>query len=211
MPKPFYLYCLNFPNGKKYVGITINPTGRLNRHRFVAAHGIKSVVCAAIRKYGLPQMQILCIGNEDYILALEIKAIAHFQTRNRALGYNVSLGGTHSPMPDEVRAKIAASQRGKAVSMETRAKLSAARKGRLHSSEWSAKIGAAHKGKLVSSETRARMTASHLARHKTRPVSAETRAKLSAAWNRRRIRTDSGSGPMASSLGIMRPRAARGA
>jgi hypothetical protein len=182
---PFQLYCLDFPNGKKYIGQSERPLRRLAQHKLVARRGSRFPVHAAIRRYGNPLLHVLCIGERDYIAALEIKAIEAFKTRDRRrFGYNVSLGGDISPaVTPEARAKISAALTGRAKSLEERARLSAAAKAQPRppcSPETRAKIGAANKARLrppLSIEHRANLSAAGTGK----PCSTETRAKLSAA------------------------------
>jgi DNA mismatch endonuclease, patch repair protein len=70
----------------------------------------------------------------------------------------------------EVRAKIAASSRGKRLSAESREK-----------------VGAANRGKCVSVETRAKQSAAQTKRFTSTKMSAKTRAKLSIAHKGKRL------------------------
>jgi len=185
MPTPVYLYCLDFPNGKKYVGLTQRPARRFRDHRGSAAKG-NNPVQKAIRKYGMPPLRVLCAGTKEYIADLEIKAIAAFQTRNADFGYNVSLGGDLSPsLVPEVAAKISSAQRNSARNLAHLAKLSAANKGQKRpplSPEHRAKLGAASRGRKcgpMSPEQRAKISSGQKGR-KLGPMSPERRAKLSA-------------------------------
>jgi group I intron endonuclease len=195
-----YLYCLTFSNGKKYIGLTNNPQKRLQYH-LKAKNGCP-LVQAAIKKYGSPRFDILCIGSRDYIRELEGKAIAAFQLQKSKFGYNIHDGGLASPSAAPgVGAKISASLKGRPVSTETRAKIAAALTGNVISTEQRSKISAALKGRSpavndrpVSLATRAKLSAvrkghpvsektraAASATHKGKVVSAETRAKQAAA------------------------------
>jgi group I intron endonuclease len=185
-----YLYCLNFPNGKLYIGISNNPVRRLVEHIGAAKRQEPHLVYAAIRKYGTPQLQILCAGHKDYILALEITAIECFQTRDNTIGYNIARGGnagTPGPQSTEHRAKIGVARLGKSHSEETRAKMSAALLGRAHSAQHRANIGAAQIGKTLSAEHRANISAARLGKPR-KPFSEEHRAKLSAAVTKHHLK-----------------------
>lgn len=163
MTKRFYLYCLDFPNGKKYIGLTGNLSIRFKRHRQDAKYGSKLLVHAAMRKYGFPPYRILCIGDRDYIVPLEIVAIRQFCTRAAEHGYNISLGGDLPPtMLPEIAARAAAKRRGSKRSAETRARMSAAGIGRPISAKTRAIFEEANKhrnGRKHTSETRAKMSA----------------------------------------------------
>jgi hypothetical protein len=187
--KVCYLYCLNFPNGKKYIGQSVNPRARFNQHGTQAKRGGQFRINRAIRKHGLPKQRLLCIGTEEYISALEITTIAAYRTRDYEFGYNMSYGGDISPnrgktLPAEWRANISAGGKGRLVSDETRTKCSAARKGipqpknrHPKSAQMRTRLSAARTGVLWSEEAKAKMSASA----KRRKASPETRAKLSAA------------------------------
>src|ERR1700724_3850930 len=101
------LYKLRFPNGKRYLGITYSMPIRWQGH-CRAARYVKTPLYNAFRKYGADSItyRVLAMGDRDYIVALEIAAIAKFNTRDPRIGYNVALGGQLSPMLSPVvRAK----------------------------------------------------------------------------------------------------------
>jgi hypothetical protein len=118
----------------------------------------------AIRKYGLPQLQVLCLGEKTYISELEIKAVESYQTCDRRFGYNLSLGGTLGPnlagrlLSEEHKNKISQSLRGRQCSLETREKLSQSLRGRIFSEEHRKNIGCASRGRYPSLETRLKMS-----------------------------------------------------
>ena len=186
MPAVYYLYCLDFPNGKKYIGLSVNPDRRFRDHcRQATSERGRNPVHAAIRKHGLPRLHTLCMGDKAYIAELEIKTIAAFQTRDDRFGYNVCLGGELSPsVTPEVAAKISAAQKS-ARNLAHLAQLSAANKGQKRgplSAETRAKLSAAGRGKTrgpMSLEQRAQMSAARKGR-KIGPMPLERRAKLSA-------------------------------
>jgi len=110
----YYLYVLEFPNNKEYVGISNNASQRLKRHIIKYNSGSSLPVHRAIRKYGADNIKqrILCIGDREYIADLEVAMISAKKTRNRLFGYNVSLGGDISPMHDpEVAARVSKTKR----------------------------------------------------------------------------------------------------
>ena len=94
--KPYYLYKIeNKVNGKLYIGITKEPNKRKARHFSKTGHSAFSIVRKAMDKYGKDSFnfEVICIGEKDYILDLEIKAIAAYQTQNKKFGYNIKPGG----------------------------------------------------------------------------------------------------------------------
>ena len=94
--KPYYLYkIVNKVNGKLYIGITKDPAKRKARHFSKTGHSAFSIVRTAIDKYGKENFsfEVICIGEKDYILYLEIKAITAYKTQDKKFGYNVKPGG----------------------------------------------------------------------------------------------------------------------
>ena len=90
--QPYYLYkIVNTVNHKIYIGVTKHPSRRWSGH----IH--KSSKCPklrnAIKKYGKDKfsMQILCIGEKEYILDLEEKLIKSYNSVED--GYNIHRGG----------------------------------------------------------------------------------------------------------------------
>jgi hypothetical protein len=191
--KVYYLYSINFPNEKKYFGISMLPTRRWKQHLDDSKNNSNLSVHAALRKYKDASFTILVKGEEAYICALEIAAIEKFQTRNPKFGYNIAAGGQISPMLDDrVRAKVSAALVGKPGqprSLETREKMRITRS----TPEARAKNSAAQLGKKrgprtiehrknlslshSTPEARARNRAVHLGRI----VTLEARAKMRAA------------------------------
>ena len=94
----YYLYQIEFPNSKRYIGITNHPVNRYSAHKRNARVGKKTPLCAAIRKYGAGEFKVLVTGDKNYILDLEIKAIALYGTQDRKNGYKVARGGENSPV-----------------------------------------------------------------------------------------------------------------
>ena len=94
--KECYLYkIVNQVNGKMYVGITSNPRSRKQRHFSKTGHSAFSIIRVAMDKYGREvfSFEIICIGTKEYILDLEIKAIALYRTCEKKFGYNIKPGG----------------------------------------------------------------------------------------------------------------------
>lgn len=99
MTRTYYLYSIDFPNGKRYIGITDNLVRRLAGYKTNSKSGsTKQKVFNAIRKYGITELKVLVIGTKEYILELERKAIALFRARENEFGYNQALGGEMSPV-----------------------------------------------------------------------------------------------------------------
>lgn len=94
--KKFYLYKItNQVNGKLYIGITSNPENRKKAHFSEKPKTNFTIVQLAMNKHGRENFtfEIICIGEKDYILDLEVKAIALYRTREKEFGYNIKPGG----------------------------------------------------------------------------------------------------------------------
>lgn len=94
--KPFYLYKVtNLENGKLYIGVTKNFETRKKQH-INSRKSQRSLLNKAILKYGVDKFlfEVICIGSEDYIYDLEVKAIISYNS-NASIGhgYNISAGG----------------------------------------------------------------------------------------------------------------------
>lgn len=129
------LYKLTFPNGKQYIGISVNGA----RARFLAhcsaSSRYKHIVYAAWRKHGKPKLTVLAVIENSMLNELERRAIASYGTFAPG-GYNITAGGggisgfVHST---DTKDKISASQKGisrKNHTAETKAMMSASHKGK---------------------------------------------------------------------------------
>jgi len=169
-----YLYRLDFASGKRYIGITNEPTAkrRFLTHRGSAKAGSGLAVHRAWRKYGEPRMKVLAIATGEFLLELERRAVAAFRTSDRD-GYNLTPGGDFNPATTpEARAKMSLARRGRPLSPETRAKMSA----RVFTAEHRANIAKAKTGSKHSPETIAKLTG--------RTRSPEHCARISASKRR---------------------------
>lgn len=175
-----WLYCLTFPNGKQYVGLTTcSPARRFGRHKAAAANPEnKSRLYQAWRKHGAPSLQVLVeLPNNDLATA-EREYIAAMNTRIPH-GYNQSEGGEGAfgvAVSEETRRKISEAQKGKVMSEASRQRMADAKRGRKQSETHRAAISAALKGKPKAPEAMAKTHAANVGR----VHSAETRAKISA-------------------------------
>jgi group I intron endonuclease len=233
------IYCFYNPaTGKSYIGMTTNEPQRHFAHYRRFLQGARTnKLYNSMRKYGWDafEYRILAVkpegASDQWLVNAERLAIAMYDSYRN--GYNMTPGGEVSsmlnpevakknadarrgrPMPEEVRAKIRASNTGKTASEETRQRMSAAGKGRKQSAEHAAKRGLAVRGakngmygKQFSEEHRAKLRLAqagenngmHGRKHSEetrakmralkigRPLSEEHRAKLSAAQRERNAR-----------------------
>jgi hypothetical protein len=88
------VYLLTFPNGKKYVGITVQPLIRrmYSHRREAASKRVNWPLYSAWRKYGEPAVSILAEVANDVLKDTEIRLIRELCTLVPG-GYNVSPGG----------------------------------------------------------------------------------------------------------------------
>ncbi len=183
---------LDGPDGRKYIGVTSRDArwrfwshcSDAKRHRC----GFHSPLYNALRKHGKEAFsyRTLVVGEWDYILDLEDKAIAAFDTMSPN-GYNVKRGGFGGAVVGEGRERQIAANRRITSSPEWRAKHSA-----IHKAKWS---DPAYRMKMMArpkptAEQKAKARAGAIMWNKTIGSTPEHRAKLSAsitaAWARRK-------------------------
>ena len=127
------VYKFTFPNGKVYIGQTINKLRiRIKSHCYNACNKDRSdfytLKCNAIKKYKSFKVEVLYQGDDLDIQ--EIYYINKFNSINKEYGYNLESGGVLNKHHSE----------------ETKKKISEANKGRVHSEESKKKISEANKG-----------------------------------------------------------------
>lgn len=85
----------NIVNGKIYVGKSVDPVKRWQRHLYLAKKGMRKHLYEAIRKYGEAnfQMSVLECCNDADANSRERYWIDHYQSYDRAQGYNKTKGG----------------------------------------------------------------------------------------------------------------------
>lgn len=160
-----FLYQLQFPDGKLYIGASKNPKRRLNAHMVRSRTSRSEPVYQAIRQHGKPQLKILVCGTDDYIEDLEVKAIELYQTRDPGRGHNVLVGGKLS------RLGLPGSMLGKTISEEGKRRISENSKGNTHS-----------KGKRMPEEAKIAISKALTGRK----LSEETKKRMGEAWKLRR-------------------------
>jgi predicted GIY-YIG superfamily endonuclease len=126
-----YVYCMTFPNCKKYIGVTNDFKRRIRQHRSAYKNNRGSLVHRAIRKYGENLVNIKILGtfeNRSDALNFEQKMIS--QSDSFGMGYNLTLGGEgqvgsigrtpwnkNKPLNDQVRSKISKTLGSKPVNV----------------------------------------------------------------------------------------------
>lgn len=159
-----YTYILDFPNGKSYVGVSKNPTGRL------VMHSKLNTPCGhAIRKHGTPILIIVCHGLRDYCMEIENK-LTHLLNSILPHGYNQQHGGTGGSIPSkQTRKKMRDAWKNRTpCTEETRKKLSISGR-RPCSKEKAKRIAISNTGKVRTKEMKQRMSEAAKNRyHKTK-------------------------------------------
>jgi len=183
-------------NNKVYVGQSKHPTKRKNEHLSCARDGVDSKLYWAIRKYGEDNFifEIIEECEDETTNQREEYWIKYYDSFEN--GYNLTTGGDHYRLADEVKHKIGSAFRGKSLteehkqklreanlgkkppphSEETRQKMSNSMKGKNSgpkSDEHKRRLSDAHKGKNLSEE--------HKEKLRNKPISEETRQKISIA------------------------------
>ena len=158
-----------FPNGKIYIGktkTTIEERAGVNGCRY----GDNTLVGRAIRKYGWINVKkkILISGlSKDDANIKERDLIAKYDSTNKKIGYNLTLGGDGGAVvghtvSEETKHKIGEKNRitrlGKKLSEETRKKISESNKGRVVSDVTREKIRLANTGKRHTEETKLKLS-----------------------------------------------------
>lgn len=187
----YLLYVIEFPNGKRYFGITSKTMReRWRRHCGDARRGSKLLVHRAMLDFGIDGLspQVLVLGEKTEIACLEIEFIRFFETTDRSRGYNVGFGGEISPMlsPD-----VAIKHKGKRHSADTLRKMSKPHKmteegsrilrelrtGSSLSEKTKDKIRVKRADQVITEESNLKRSA----KMKGRTLSKETRMKMSIA------------------------------
>lgn len=162
--RPYYLYrWTNLVNNKIYIGITVNCKQRLHQYKS-AANKSTDPISRAHKKYGFNNFKFEIINYfENFYIAneAEVFMIAHFNSRDPNIGYNVTAGG-YQFVDAEIGKKIKAGlkrfydnnvskMKGFKHTQESRDKLSKScmgkpgtNKGKKFSEEWKKKISIAN-------------------------------------------------------------------
>ena len=150
----YKVYMHTFPNGKKYVGLTMQPVNR--RWRDGKSYSCNRRMANAIKKYGWDNIQhnILADGlTADEAAAMEIRLINELDLLNPDKGYNNAPGGDHPQHTMATRKRIGEKSKGRTHSDEFKAWISEKNRGKNnfmygkhHTEETKKKISEARKG-----------------------------------------------------------------
>jgi group I intron endonuclease len=174
------LYCIKFPNGKRYVGVESIGSARWSHHCNPPRNGRKTCVANAIAKYGKENCVFKYLvqdKNSEMVLEWERDLIRAWKLQDKRFGYNISDGGCgasgikHSDgtkellskkskslwLNSEYRSKTIAAHIGKVIPRKTRLAVSKANKGVPKSPEHIEKVRLANLGLKRSTEMRDRM------------------------------------------------------
>jgi group I intron endonuclease len=127
-------------NNKVYIGQSVSPRNRWNRHKSDAKLGKgKSHLSFAIRKYGIENFLheiLLEVYSLEEIDQAEIDHIKKYNSSDKNYGYNISLGGNGKRIVSEqTRIKIAQARLGKVATEETKSRMSQSMIGKNRSEE----------------------------------------------------------------------------
>ena len=171
------IYIFTLPNGKQYVGQTIDLRKRYGQHR----NKRKMLVDKAVHKYGWSNVvkeTMSCAGEHlDWMEREWIKTLGSISPA----GYNLESGGlVNRQISKETRRKMSNAHKGQSPSSETRRKLSEANFGKAatypriitkinykqhkHTEEARKKIAASRIGKPRSAMTKMKIAATQKAR-----------------------------------------------
>lgn len=120
-------------NGKIYIGKTTLPIEkRLKRHFYLASKKINRYLYDAINKYNKENFIIELLEECEYNLAneREIYYINFYNSTNKEMGYNMTIGGDGGRMPEESLKKMILKKTGMKLSEEHKRKISEANKGK---------------------------------------------------------------------------------
>lgn len=151
--EPVYIYGLVDPETDeiRYIGKSIRPTERLMNHCNEVSGCHRSNWIQSLKKCGLkPEMVILerIVGDWPWQES-EKRWIAYGRANGWNLVNNTDGGDGVSGLPEETRAKMASTWKGRKHKPESLLKIGAATASRRHSKQTKEKMSAAHKGRVI--------------------------------------------------------------
>lgn len=155
------VYIHNFPNGKKYIGITCQ-AAKLRWRCNGSGYKTQSRIFRAIEKYGWNNIESKIIYDglsKQEAETMEINLIAMYNSTNKSCGYNSDNGGNSKGRnSSETRTKISFSKKGKKASDEAKRNMSIAQTGRKQTDETKKKLSKIKTGIPKSEETKAKIS-----------------------------------------------------
>ena len=172
------IYCLTFPNGKRYVGQSNSSIEKrwISYRRLLCKTQPK--LYRALKKYGPDNVKyeiVIETNDNERINKVEEQLIALWNLTSNKYGYNIKEGGKNGKHSEESKMKMSEAKKGKLKSEEHRKKLSEVNKGKHLSEETRKKMSEVRKGKPRSEETRKKLSEAK----KGNKISEETRKKIS--------------------------------
>lgn len=185
-----YLLC-NKLNGKIYVGKTSTGTKkRLGQHISLAKNGRGYRLHAALRKYGVDNFGLMFLASttrEAQINEWEKLCIDIFNSHDRELGYNSTLGGDGVNPTEETKEKIRRKATGRKLDEATKHKIRLCQLGRKKPLEVRQKLSQIFKGRPHPEQTESMRLVWQ------RPGFREHMSeKMKQAWIKRRERKNNG-------------------
>lgn len=133
-----YIYCLTFPNGKKYVGQTTRTVEkRIQKHK--APGNPCRLVAKAYEKYGSFDVETLIEVNNNELNYYEMYYIQHYDTLVPN-GYNLTTGGEGGIPSEATKDRMREAHSRRVVHDQWRQAISNGLKGHKHSDETKEKI-----------------------------------------------------------------------
>lgn len=143
------VYKHTFPNGKIYIGITLQKP----EDRWINGKGYhhNSYMINAINKYGWENIKHEILFDnltKEQAIEKEIELIAFYRSNKRDFGYNIESGGNYAGcVSEETKKKISNSCKGKTMPREAVERIAEKNRGKKRSPEVCAKLSQQRMGK----------------------------------------------------------------
>ena len=128
------IYKITNPNGKVYIGQSVNIEKRWNRYKNLIPKDCigQPLIYRSLIKYGVKNhiFEIIELCNKEELNKLESYYIVLYNSFNSKCGLNLTSGGTNYLFSDISRRKMSIAQKNKIFSKETRLKMSISQKNR---------------------------------------------------------------------------------
>jgi group I intron endonuclease len=168
------VYKLTAPNGKIYIGQSLNLRKRLNTHKTASKNNPTMSISNAIRKYGFDNFKVEALMyfkphkdstfNIGLLDAIEIACVEKYKSLDKKIGYNIKPAGNNKQHSEETKEKLRQKAIGRKASPETKAKISDAMKKR--DPEVHKRASEKRKGRILSQEYIDKVVEGNLYRYK---------------------------------------------